>query len=189
MEAFALSTVLIALAEIGDKSQLIALALAARFRRRLAVAGGIALAALVSHAFAGVLGVWIAGHVSDATLRAVIAAGFFGMALWMLVPEREADSASIGQPRFAGSAFAATALLFFVAELGDKTQLATVGLAARYETVPLAVILGSALGMTLVNVPVVWAGHYYAARLPLRALHVTSAVLFALLGVATLWLG
>lgn len=189
MEAFALATALIALAEIGDKSQLIALALAARFRRRVAVTGGIAVAALASHAFAGILGVWIAAQTSDAVLRMVVAATFFGMALWMLVPDAADESASIDRPRFAGSAFVATAVLFFVAELGDKTQLATVGLAARFDSTPLAVILGSALGMTLVNVPVVWAGHHYAARLPLRALHVASAVLFALLGVATLWLG
>ena len=189
MEAFALSAVLIALAEIGDKSQLIALALAARFRRRLAVAGGIALAALASHALAGVFGVWLASHVADDVLRIVIATGFFAMAVWMLWPEAEGTEASPETPGLSRSALLATLVLFFVAELGDKTKLATVGLAARFEDASLAVIGGSALGMTLVNVPVIWLGHHYAARLPVRLLHRLSAALFAVLGLLTLWLG
>ncbi|WP_420427543.1 TMEM165/GDT1 family protein [Algiphilus sp.] len=189
MEAFALSAVLIALAEIGDKSQLIALALAARFRRRVAVAGGIALAALASHALAGVVGVWLASHVADGMLRIIIAVGFFGMALWMLWPEADDADTPPETPGLARSALLATLVLFFVAELGDKTQLATVGLAARFEDASLAVIGGSALGMTLVNVPVIWLGHRYATRLPVQMLHRVSAALLAVLGLLTLWLG
>lgn len=185
MEPFFLSAALIALAEMGDKSQLLALALAARFRRAWSVAAGIAIAAVVSHGLAGLLGAWVAAHVPEAMQARIVGAGFLLMALWVLWPDGESDSRMQVPQRSVRSALLATALLFFVAELGDKTQIATLALSARFET-PVPVIVGAAVGMTAINLPVIWLGHRFASRLPVRAMRWLGAGLFVLLGFATL---
>lgn len=185
MEAFVAAVALIAAAEIGDKSQLLALALAARFRRPWSVAGGIAVAALVSHGLAGFLGTWVAAHIPETLQARLVGAGFLLMALWVLLPDGHDDDAANIPQRSVRSALLATALLFFVAELGDKTQIATLALAARFEE-PLPVIAGAAIGMTAINLPVVWLGHRFAARLPVRPMRFAGAALFALLGMVTL---
>lgn len=185
MEAFVAAVALIAAAEIGDKSQLLALALAARFRRPWSVAGGIAVAALASHGLAGFLGSWVAAHIPETLQARLVGAGFLLMALWVLLPDGHDDDAANIPQRSVRSALLATALLFFVAELGDKTQIATLALAARFEE-PLPVIAGAAIGMTAINLPVVWLGHRFAARLPVRPMRFAGAALFALLGMVTL---
>jgi putative Ca2+/H+ antiporter (TMEM165/GDT1 family) len=188
MEAFVAAVALIAAAEIGDKSQLLALALAVRFRRPWPVAGGIALAALASHGLAGFLGSWVAANVPETLQARLVGAGFMLMALWVLLPDGHDEDAAKLPQRGGRSALLATALLFFVAELGDKTQVATLALAARFEA-PLPVIAGAAIGMTAINLPVVWFGHRFAARLPVRPMRVMGAALFGLLGVGTLLWG
>lgn len=186
MEAFLASLALVAAAEIGDKSQLLALALAVRFRRPRSVAAGIALAAFASHALAGVLGVWLSQALPPAMQAWIIGGAFLLMGLWLLIPEREEGDADREVPRHSvRSAMLTTAALFFVAELGDKTQLATVALSAGFQA-PLPVILGAALGMTAINLPVIWLGHRFARRLPVRPVRLLGAILFVALGIGTL---
>lgn len=172
-----LSTGAVALAEIGDKTQLLALLLAARFRRPWPIVWGILVATVLNHALAAWLGALVADWLTPDVLRWVVAVSFLAIALWTLKP----DSIEAGQALPARSAFIATTLAFFVAEIGDKTQVATVLLAARYE--PLwEVVAGTTLGMLVANVPVVLLGSRFADRLPLRAARVAAAVVFALLG-------
>lgn len=173
-----LSTGAVALAEIGDKTQLLALLLAARFRRPWPIVWGILVATVLNHALAAWLGAVVAGWLTPEVLRWIVAASFAAIALWTLKP----DAIESGQALPARSAFAATTLAFFVAEIGDKTQVATVLLAARYA--PLwEVIAGTTLGMLVANVPVVLLGSRFADRLPLRAARIAAAMVFALLGL------
>jgi putative Ca2+/H+ antiporter (TMEM165/GDT1 family) len=180
MDAFLLSTGIVALAEMGDKTQLLALVLAARFRKPWPIVWGILVATLVNHAFAGVLGAWLTTVMGPQTLRWVLGVSFIAMAAWMLVPDRLDDQDTPSAPRL--GVFATTAIAFFVAEMGDKTQIATVMLAARYTDV-VAVVAGTTLGMMLANAPVVWLGERITRRVPLQLVHRVCAVLFLGLGV------
>ena len=184
MEAFLVSTGLVALAEVGDKTQLLSLVLAARLRRPWAISAGILVATLANHALAGLLGRWAATLAGPEVLRWAVGLGFIAMAAWVLVPDRLEDSQPAAS---ASSAFVAALVAFFLAEMGDKTQVATVALAARYPSL-LAVVAGTTLGMMIANVPVVVAGHRFADRLPLKAIRVATAVLLLGLGLAALLL-
>ena len=184
MEAFLVSTGVVALGEMGDKTQLLALLLAARFRRPVPVIAGILVATLANHALAGWLGGWIAGLMGPQLLRWVIGGSFLAMAVWMMVPDRldEAEAAGGGQ-RY--GIFGTTVLAFFLAEMGDKTQIATVALAARYPDL-LAVVAGTTLGMMLANVPAVLLGDQIAKNLSMTLVHGVAAAIFAVLGGLTL---
>ena len=182
MEALLVSTGLVALAEIGDKTQLLALLLAARFRKPVPIILGILVATLANHALAGALGAWITTALRPDALRWILGLSFLAMALWMLVPDT-LDDVSPAVTRF--GVFGTTLVTFFLAEMGDKTQVATVALAARYSTLPL-VVLGTTLGMMIANVPAVFLGERLAQRVPTRLVHGFAATLFAVLGVAAL---
>ncbi|MFZ5655726.1 MAG: TMEM165/GDT1 family protein [Pseudomonadota bacterium] len=177
MSALLVSTATVALAEIGDKTQLLALLLAARYRRPGPIVAGILVATVANHALAAWLGHWISTLVSPHAMRWMVAASFAAVALWTLRPDRlDGDE----RPRSSGSAFLAALVAFFLAEIGDKTQLATVLLATRFDALG-QVILGTTLGMMAANVPVVLLGHRFADRLPLRAARWTAAAVFAVL--------
>ena len=184
MQAFLVSTGIVALAEMGDKTQLLALVLAARFRKPWPIVLGIFVATVANHALAGALGAWVTTLLSPQTLRWILGASFIAMAVWMLIPDKlDADTADRRLPRF--GVFGTTAMLFFLAEMGDKTQIATVMLAARYDAW-FWVVLGTTLGMMLANAPVVWLGARVTLLLPLRVVHVVSALIFAALGLLAL---
>jgi putative Ca2+/H+ antiporter (TMEM165/GDT1 family) len=182
MDAFLVSTSLVALAEIGDKTQLLAFVLAAKFRKPWPIVLGILVATLANHAFAGALGSWLSGLVGPQTLRWVLGLSFLAMALWTLIPDQlDEDAARLPRP----GVFGATVVAFFLAEMGDKTQLATVALAAQYQAL-LAVVAGTTLGMMIANVPAVLLGERIAERMPVRPVHAVAAAIFAALGGATL---
>jgi putative Ca2+/H+ antiporter (TMEM165/GDT1 family) len=182
LEAFFLSTGLVALAEVGDKTQLLAFLLAARWRRPAPIIAGILVATLVNHALAAALGTWLQSLLDPPVLRWVVGISFIVMAGWTLIPdELDADDA----PRGDLGIFGATALAFFIAEMGDKTQLATVALAAKVG-VMWTVVAGTTAGMMLANVPAVLLGERLAGRIPVAWVHRVAAALFAALGVATL---
>ncbi len=185
MEAFFSSTALVALAEIGDKTQLLALFLAARFRQKYAICAGILAATLLNHAVSAWLGVWLAGLMIPDVLRWLVGGSFIAVGLWLLLPDKDDSQDS---PLMKYGAFFATLLLFFLAEIGDKTQLATVFLAARYHEVSV-VILGSTLGLLLANVPVVYLGERLLGRIPAGKVRLAACVLFCLMGLWTLWQG
>jgi putative Ca2+/H+ antiporter (TMEM165/GDT1 family) len=185
-EAFLISTGAVALGEMGDKTQLLAVLLAARFRRPLPIIWGILVATLANHAAAAAVGGAVATLLGPDALRWVIGLSFIAMAAWMLVPDRLDASEVEGRGVGSRGVFVTTVLAFFLAEMGDKTQIATVALAARYpETV--AVVLGTTLGMMLANVPAVLFGEGVARRVSMTLLHGISAAIFALLGVLTLF--
>ncbi|MCI2964249.1 MULTISPECIES: TMEM165/GDT1 family protein [Shewanella] len=182
MEALLASTFTVAIAEIGDKTQLLALILAARFKNKTAIILGILLSTLFNHFAAAWIGQWAINWVSPDLARYLVAASFFAIALWVLIP----DKVDAEESRFYKMGpFLATFILFFIAEMGDKTQIATVVLAAKYDSLTM-VVAGTTLGMLLANVPVVIAGHFSAEKLPMLWIHRGCAVLFALLGVVTL---
>ena len=164
---------------MGDKTQLLSLVLAARFRRPWPIVAGICAATLANHALAGALGSWITSAVSPDALRIAVGIAFIAMGVWALVPDK-LDSDAAGHGRL--GVFAATCVAFFLAEMGDKTQLATIGLAARYATL-MPVVIGTTLGMLIANVPVVLAGDRLAGRLPLKLLRRIAAAFFILLGL------
>lgn len=182
MEAFLVSTGIVALAEIGDKTQLLAFILAAKFRKPIPIVLGILVATLANHAVAGLLGSWITTLLGPETLRWVLGVSFIAMALWTLFPDKF-DEKDARLARF--GVFNTTLIAFFLAEMGDKTQVATVALAAQYQAV-LQVVAGTTLGMMIANVPAVLLGDRIAERLPVRTVHFIAAALFAVLGVATL---
>ena len=184
MEAFLVSTSIVALAEMGDKTQLLALVLAARFRKPWPIVLGILAATLANHALAGAAGAWITTLIGPQALRWVLGLSFIGMAVWMLIPDSLEDSESGEGPRW--GVFTTTVVAFFLAEMGDKTQIATVMLAAQYNAW-LWVVVGTTLGMMLANAPVVWLGDRITRRVPLRLVHIVSAVIFLVLGVLALW--
>lgn len=184
MEAFLLSTSVVALAEMGDKTQLLALLLAARFRKPWPIVWGILVATLLNHALAGAVGAWVTTVLGPQVLRWVLGLSFMAMALWMLVPDKLDASEVQAAPRW--GVFGTTVVAFFLAEMGDKTQIATVMLAAQYNAW-LWVVLGTTLGMMLANAPVVWLGERITRRVPLRTVHAVSAAIFLVLGVLTLW--
>lgn len=182
MQVFLVSMGVVALAELGDKTQLLALVLAARFRAPLPVMAGILTATLANHLIAGAIGTAFAAYISPAVVRWAVALSFFGTAAWTLIPDRQPAGQTRSQ-RF--GTFGTTLLSFFVAEIGDKTQLATVALAADYRNL-LSVVCGTTLAMVLANAPVVFVGRAAAARIPLRLLNRLAAATFFALGVLTL---
>ena len=182
MEALFVSTGVVALAEIGDKTQLLALILAARYRKPLPIAFGILIATLVNHGLAAWLGALAAGWLGADVLRWILGLGFLVMAGWCLIPDKAED----GPPAAAkAGAFFATLIAFFLVETGDKTQIATVALAARFHDIVL-VTAGTTLGMMLVNVPAVLCGDRIARLAPLKLIRIAAAALFAILGAMTL---
>ncbi len=182
MDALLVSTGVVALAEIGDKTQLLALVLAARFREPVPIIFGILLATLANHALAGALGAWVAEVLGPDTLRWVVGLSFIAMAAWMLVPD-DLDDMKEANRRF--GAFGTTLITFFLVEIGDKTQVATVVLAAKYDAL-WAVVAGTTLGMMIANVPAVLLGDVAAKKLPLKLVHGIAAATFAGLGIAVL---
>jgi putative Ca2+/H+ antiporter (TMEM165/GDT1 family) len=182
MEAFLISTGIVALAEVGDKTQLLAFILAAKFRKPVPIVLGILVATIANHAFAGALGAWITSVMSPGVMRWVLGLSFLGMAAWTLVPDKfDEDDAKLARY----GVFGTTLIAFFLAEMGDKTQVATVALAAQYHSV-VAVVAGTTLGMMIANVPAVLLGDRIADKVPVRVVHGIAAVIFALLGIATL---
>lgn len=183
MEAFLVSTGIVALAEMGDKTQLLALVLAVRFRKPWPIVWGILVATLVNHGLAGAVGAWVTTFLGPEILRWVLAGSFIAMAVWMLIPDTLDDAQSDTQPRW--GVFGTTVVAFFLAEMGDKTQIATVMLVAQYHAY-LWVVAGTTLGMMLANAPVVWLGERMTRLVPMRLVHTVSALIFAALGVAVL---
>ena len=183
MESLLVSTGVVALAEIGDKTQLLAFLLAARFKKPVPIILGILVATVFNHGLAGAVGAWITHTVSPEILRWALGASFIAMAIWTLIPDEiEDDEAQIAK-RF--GVFGATLITFFLAEMGDKTQIATVAMAAHYAD-PLLVVFGTTLGMLIADVPAVFVGDKLANKIPMRLVHSIAAAVFAALGIATL---
>ena len=182
MEAFLTSMLVVALAEIGDKTQLLSLLLAARFKKPAPIIAGILIATLANHALAGALGAWIRSLLGPEVLRWIVGGSLLAIAAWTLKPdkleEKVRESSRYG-------VFALTCAVFFLAEMGDKTQIATIALAAKYDALML-VVIGTTLGMMIANVPVVFLGSAASHRIPFRAVRIVAALLFAVLGVAAL---
>lgn len=183
MESLLVSTGVVALAEIGDKTQLLAFILAARFKKPLPIIAGILVATIVNHGLAGALGAWITSAISPEVLRWVLGASFIGMAIWTMIPDEIDEDETQVAKRF--GVFGATLVTFFLAEMGDKTQIATVAMAAHYET-PVMVVIGTTLGMLIADVPAVFVGDKLANKIPMKLVHSIAAGVFAILGVATL---
>ncbi|MBW3510176.1 MULTISPECIES: TMEM165/GDT1 family protein [Janthinobacterium] len=182
MEAFLISTGIVGLAEIGDKTQLLAFLLAAKFRKPLPIVLAIFVATIANHAFAAAVGAWITSMLGTDVLRWVLGVSFLAMAAWTLIPDKlDEDETKLAKY----GVFLTTLIAFFMAEMGDKTQVATVALAARYHDI-YSVVLGTTFGMMLANVPAVYLGDRIANRVPLRLVHGIAALVFAVLGVATL---
>jgi putative Ca2+/H+ antiporter (TMEM165/GDT1 family) len=177
MEAFLISLSTVAIAEIGDRTQLLSLVLAAKFRKPWQITAGVLIATIANHAAAGFLGRWVGHFLTPRVLDLSVGIGMLAMALWTLKPDKLDGEESIAQK----SAFWATLIAFFIAEIGDKTQIATMALAAGYSNLP-AVVAGTTLGMMFANIPVIFLGSAFAARLPLKAIHIAAAILFAGLG-------
>ena len=182
MEAFLISTGIVSLAEMGDKTQLLSLLLAAKFRRPIPIILGILVATLLNHAFAGAIGGWITSMVGKDVMRWVLGLSFLAMAGWTLIPDK-IDDVETKPARF--GVFGATLIAFFLAEMGDKTQIATVALAAKY-TAFTAVVAGTTLGMMIANVPAVLIGNRITKTVSMKLVHSIAAVIFAVLGVLTL---
>jgi len=183
MEALLISTGVVALAEIGDKTQLLAFILAARFKKPVPIILGILCATLVNHGLAGALGAWITSVVTPDILRWVLGVSFIGMAIWTLIPDKIEEEETQVAKRF--GVFGATLITFFLAEMGDKTQIATIAMAAHYAN-PLLVVIGTTLGMLIADVPAVFVGDRLAAKIPMKLMHSIAAAIFAALGIATL---
>ena len=183
MHSLLISTGVVALAEMGDKTQLLAFILAARFKKPIPIVLGILAATIINHSLAGALGAWITSIVNPEMFRWVLGASFIGMAIWTLIPDKiEEEETQVANHL---GVFGATFITFFLAEMGDKTQIATVMLAAQYNAW-FAVVAGTTLGMMLANAPVVWLGDAITRRVPLRLVHLISAGIFAVLGVIAL---
>ena len=182
-QAFIVSTSVVALAEMGDKTQLLSLILAARYRKPMPIVLGILVATLLNHAIAGALGAWLSSLMRPEVLNWVMAAAFIAMGLWILVPDK-LDEDDVAVPKQQMGVFFATVVAFFLAEMGDKTQFATIALAAQYSDV-LSVVLGTTLGMMMANAPGVYLGNRFAQRLPTKIIHVIAAIIFIAIGVLT----
>ncbi|CAM3667328.1 TMEM165/GDT1 family protein [Roseateles saccharophilus] len=178
-----MSTGVVALAEIGDKTQLLAFVLAARFKRPVPIILGILAATIVNHGAAGALGAWITSVLSPELLRWVVGLSFLGMAAWTLIPDKIDDE----DTRVSGhlGVFGTTLVTFFLAEMGDKTQIATIAMAAHYPQ-PLLVVAGTTLGMLIADVPAVFVGDRFAKKIPMKLVHGVAAAMFAVMGLATL---
>ena len=186
MEALLISTGIVALAEMGDKTQLLSLVLAARFRKPWPIVWGILVATLANHALAGGFGAWVTSFMGPSVLRWVLGVSFLAMAAWMLVPDKLDDEDANEAPKF--GVFGTTVIAFFLAEMGDKTQIATVMLAAEYQSW-FWVVAGTTLGMMLANAPVVWFGERITRLVPLTWVHRISAAVFVVLGLLALFGG
>jgi putative Ca2+/H+ antiporter (TMEM165/GDT1 family) len=182
LEAFLVSTGVVALGEMGDKTQLLAVLLAVKFKKPVPIVLGILVATLFNHATAGLVGNWVASALGPNLLRWVIGLGFLAMAAWMLVPDK-IDTDDAAPQRF--GVFGTTLIAFFMAEMGDKTQIATVALAARYHDL-VSVVAGTTLGMLIADVPAVFVGGKIAEKVPMKLVHAIAAAIFALLGLLTL---
>lgn len=182
MDAFFVSTGIVALAEMGDKTQLLAFMLAAKFRKPLPIIFGILAATLLNHGMAGALGTWIPNLLDAELLRWILGVGFIAMAIWILIPDKldesDAKFVSLG-------VFSTTVIAFFIAEMGDKTQIATVALAAQYQSF-IAVVLGTTVGMLIANAPAVLLGNKFASALPIVWIHRVVAAIFVIMGAAIL---
>ncbi len=183
MNSLFVSTGVVALAEIGDKTQLLAFILAARFKKPVPIILGILAATLFNHGLAGALGAWITRAVTPEVLRWVLGISFIGMAIWTMIPDKIEDEETQIAKRF--GVFGATLITFFLAEMGDKTQIATVAMAAHYPS-PVLVVIGTTLGMLIADVPAVFVGDKLADKIPMKLVHAIAAAIFAMLGVATL---
>ena len=185
MEAFLISTSVVALAEMGDKTQLLSLVLAARFRKPLPIVLGIFVATVVNHALAGAVGAWITSYLGENALQWSLGISFVAMAVWMLIPDKLDEDEVSSHSKW--GVFGATVVAFFLAEMGDKTQIATVMLAAKYVGSYFWVVAGTTLGMMLANAPVVWLGDKIVKKVPIRTVHMISAVIFLVLGLLALY--
>ena len=182
MEAFFISTGIVALAEIGDKTQLLAFILAAKFREPVPIVLGILVATLANHGFAGAVGAWVTTLLSPEALRWILGVSFIAMAVWTLIPDKfDEDEAKLA--RF--GVFGTTLIAFFLAEMGDKTQVATIALAAQFQSL-FWVVAGTTVGMMVANVPAVIMGDRIAHKMPVVLVHRVAATIFAVLGVLTL---
>ena len=186
MEALLVSIGIVALAEIGDKTQLLTLVLAARYKKPWPIVAGIFVATLVNHGIAGAVGAWLTQAIGPDAMRWILGVSFIAMAAWMLMPDKLDDEA--GASRKVGGVFVTTTVLFFLVEIGDKTQIATIALAARFDSL-VAVVMGTTVGMILANAPVAFFGEALAKRLPVRTVHVIAALVFTALGVGVLVFG
>ncbi len=183
MESLFVSTGVVALAEIGDKTQLLAFLLATRFKKPLPIIAGILVATLLNHSLAGALGAWITATLSPEVLRWILGLSFIGMAIWTLIPDKiEEEEMQVAKKL---GVFGATLITFFLAEMGDKTQMATVAMAAHFPD-PVLVVIGTTLGMLIADVPAVFIGDRFAAKIPMKWVHGIAAAMFAAMGVATL---
>lgn len=183
MEAFLVSTGIVALSEMGDKTQLLALLLATQFRRPIPIVAGIFVATVINHLGAGAIGGWLTHVIGANGLRWILGLSFLGMAVWILIPDKLDDGAPSAS-RY--GVFMTTVIAFFLAEMGDKTQIATIALAARFNDL-FAVVAGTTLGMMIADVPAVWFGDWIMRRVPIRTVHVIAALIFAVLGMLTLF--
>ena len=183
MESILVSTGVVALAEMGDKTQLLAFILAARFKRPLPIVLGILFATLLNHGMAGALGTWITTVIGADILRWLLGLSFIGMAIWTLIPDKIEDEETQIASKL--GVFGATFITFFLAEMGDKTQLATIALAAHY-IAPVLVIAGTTLGMLIADVPAVFLGNKFAEKISMKLVHAIAAGIFSVMGVLTL---
>jgi Ca2+/H+ antiporter, TMEM165/GDT1 family len=183
MESLVVSTGVVALAEMGDKTQLLAFILAARFKKPLPIILGIFVATIINHGLAGALGVWITTHINPEILRWILGISFIAMAIWTLIPDKIEEEETQIAKTF--GIFGATFITFFLAEMGDKTQIATIAMAAHYSSAIL-VVIGTTLGMLIADVPAVFLGDKFAAKISMKWVHGIAAAIFALLGIATL---
>ncbi len=180
MESFLVSTSVVGLAEIGDKTQLLSLVLAARYRKPIPIVLGVFAATLVNHGFSGALGAWLASVINPTVMNWAVVASFALMAIWILIPDKLDDADAVTAKGQMG-VFGTTVVTFFLAEMGDKTQIVTVALAARFHEI-FGVVAGTTLGMMLANVPAIYLGHKFADRLPTKAVHALAAIIFVVLG-------
>ena len=185
MSGFLISTGVVALAEIGDKTQLLALVLAAKYRKPIPIISGILIATLLNHGLAGAVGTLVAASINPTALRWILGVSFIAMAVWTLIPDKYEEQTA-QPPRF--GIFGATLIAFFLLEMGDKTQIATVALAAKYPSL-IAVVAGTTLGMMLANVPAVLLGDVAARKVPMKLVHGVAAVIFLIMGVMVLMSG
>jgi len=183
MEALLTSMGVVALAEIGDKTQLLAFVLAARFKKPLPIIAAIFCATIVNHGLAGALGAWITSMLTPEILRWVVGASFLGMAVWTMIPDKiEEEETQVARQL---GVFGATLVTFFLAEMGDKTQIATVAMAAHFPN-PVMVVIGTTLGMLIADVPAVFVGDRFSKKIPMKLVHSIAAAMFAVMGLLAL---